>query len=337
MKIVINKLIDCGKYNENEAKEHAICLCHPLLLRNRYFKMSWTKKLIQEQIIQEEQSQVEGLDEQIEIIEKDLLFHQNQLKGNVKIKLLLTEISQTPLQMKTRKLVSPFLSFMNLAPQFGLFHTALLIGPWKLEFNDNSLCIPKCCVSKAAIITMDIGSLSTLQDVESSIETICRVITDWNTKRTYKEIPKNKDKEGNCQSFVEELLKALKIKLNLHGPIGEFLKKMREKGKSELVFEYGSVFAKKYGLEGSTKSKVFQMHKELDELVLKLKSKNTKFSETEEYQLLKSFDRAFWLRLFATKESQENYKLFTYLEIDGKCACPFENPLETYSIVHFDK
>ncbi len=51
----------------------------------------------------------------------------------------------------------------------------------------------------------------------------------------------------------------------------------------------------------------------------------------DEYFLLKSFDRAFWMRL--NKENKmENKALHAN---DGTCQCPFNNPIITHSIIAF--
>jgi len=83
--------------------------------------------------------------EEEETAPDDTDFESNLQKTNekLKIKLVITEISQTKKDKDLRKLLSPFASAFNLSPQFGMFHSALIVGPWYLEWTNKELCIPK--------------------------------------------------------------------------------------------------------------------------------------------------------------------------------------------------
>lgn len=50
------------------------------------------------------------------------------------IKFVVTEIMQSKAQKQMRELVAPVLSTLNISPEFGMFHVALLIGPWIIEW-----------------------------------------------------------------------------------------------------------------------------------------------------------------------------------------------------------
>jgi hypothetical protein len=70
-------------------------------------------------------------------------------------------------------LASPFLSSFKVFPDVGIFHVALLIGPWKIEWNDSSLCIPRKIVSGAAVMSTDIDSIHTIDKLEDVTEKVC--------------------------------------------------------------------------------------------------------------------------------------------------------------------
>ena len=75
---------------------------------------------------------------------------------------------------------------------------------------------------------------------------------------------------------------------------------------------------------------MFKSHKELDDFVNKLYEKNHSFAKSypDHHMLLKSFDRAFWLRHFKAN-SEDKYKPSGD---EQKCECPFKNPLDTGSM-----
>ena len=83
----------------------------------------------------------------------------------------------------------------------------------------------------------------------------------------------------------------------------------------------------------------FQTHKELDLFVQGLKDKDLEFEfkYKSEMILLKSFDRAFWLRHFKFPQD-DNWKPLKIEkkqengDIDIQLGCPFDDPQETNSI-----
>ena len=107
--------------------------------------------------------------------EEEIEFPKNleELKTNekIKIKLVITEIHHTQNERNLRKICSPFANILNLSPEFGMFHSALSIGPWYLEWTNKSLCVPKKCFSNAALIALDIDSTLELVDVDYVIQT----------------------------------------------------------------------------------------------------------------------------------------------------------------------
>lgn len=79
------------------------------------------------------------IEESIEKISKEDLIKQkneqeSQLKKDIKIKLVISEISQTQTRKNLRTFLSPILTTFDQAPTFGMFHSALQIGPCKLIF-----------------------------------------------------------------------------------------------------------------------------------------------------------------------------------------------------------
>lgn len=48
----------------------------------------------------------------------------------LKVKLVIVEIHQTNTQRSFRQLLSPIMNTFHISPQFGMFHSALVVGPW---------------------------------------------------------------------------------------------------------------------------------------------------------------------------------------------------------------
>lgn len=66
-------------------------------------------------------------------------FFSNEHK--LRVKLVITEICHSDAQKTIRKIISPVISSIpNLNNKFGMFHTAIIVGPWYLEWCDTSLC-----------------------------------------------------------------------------------------------------------------------------------------------------------------------------------------------------
>lgn len=248
------------------------------------------------------------------------------------LKFIITEIYTSPLQKGFREVLSPVLSTSNLSPDFGMFHCALLIGPWYFEWNDSSLCIPRTCSSNHALFVTDVLSVSIKKDLRDVLEVMCSMIVDWNIKREYTVIPgKLQELKGNCQEFVDSILTSLDISLNFEKTcIGLYLDKMRKEGKGGFLFETKE--KEVIELMGGEGKKEFTSHMELDYFLQCILEKEPTFSFKfeSEFCLLKCFDRAFWLR-HAKKPNDEKYHCLTR---KGRCTCPFGDPESTNSILY---
>lgn len=88
------------------------------------------KKILQstEGISKSESEKIETEEE----IEEDLTLYENiKVNEKIKIKLIITEIAHSEKEKNLRKILSPFADLFKVAPRFGMFHTALAIGPCK--------------------------------------------------------------------------------------------------------------------------------------------------------------------------------------------------------------
>jgi hypothetical protein len=274
---------------------------------------------VQESVVETDPDfQVEDIDYDFDDVKLQNEKPNFKLGKTVKIKLVIGEICKSTTQKSLRKLLSPILTKFDHQQQFGLFHSALIVGPWYLEWNNSSLCIPRKCYSSVAMIAADLEFNKKKYDLNDTIEKISNVIIEWNVKKEYSQ------QNANCQQFIDELCKVLKINLDsLGGPLGFYLNKLREKGSCELFYPISDDLREK--LKIKEKSKTFGTHEEIDKFMDYLMKEIPDFEDSFEpdYLLLKSFDRAFWLRNFKNPEDQ------TY-QASPLC-CPFKDPTVTTS------
>jgi hypothetical protein len=246
----------------------------------------------------------------------------------LRVKLVVVEIHQNNTQRTFRKVLSPIMDAFDISPQFGLFHSALIVGPWYLEWNDSSLIVPRKCYSGAAVIAADIekqftGSLQVKEVLDKMADVICH----WNATYTYSQ------KDRNCQAFVDDICAALNIELKFGGSLNEYLKQLRKNGRCALKFYLTPTLQKTLGMTES--SVTFANHKELDKFVHTINEKDSMYLDItapDDKVLLKSFDRAFWLRYFKSKTEED----WAPEEVDEKTyhtSCPFSHPNATKSIV----
>ena len=78
------------------------------------------------------------------------------------------------------------------------------------------------------MICADIGEIATLSDLNGTVDKLAEVIIEWNTSMSYKSSGGDKSKEGNCQDFVDAILRKLNIKIDFKGPLGKFLIDLRK-------------------------------------------------------------------------------------------------------------
>lgn len=98
-----------------------------------------------------EQSAFNDIDYDIENIKVENELSCMKVGKKIKVKLVIAEICKSSAQKAIRKMLSPILTKLDLQQQFGMFHSALIIGPWYLEWNNSSLCIPRKCYSNTGM------------------------------------------------------------------------------------------------------------------------------------------------------------------------------------------
>ncbi len=129
-------------------------------------------------------------------------------------------------------------------------------------------------------------------DLDKAVDACAKVICEWNVNRAYGQTT------NNCQNFVDALLEGIGIKINFQEPLQHYLEKMRKKGHAKIKWQVPEDV--RVACEIKEPKIEFTTHSQLDRTVRGIQAKMPLFHEEYEvdWQFLKAFDRAFWLRHF---------------------------------------
>jgi len=254
----------------------------------------------------------------------------------MKVKVVITEMNDT----SVHRLLRRFGSLLNVKCisnlQYGMFHASLIIGPFYLEWGDNSMTIVRQKSSAKAVFAIDVAKIKGLNEVANAIDNISQVCSYWNGNKTYD------NTECNCQHFVTTILEQLELRnefeKNLRGPVLEYMNRLKNQGVCDMRYTLDRDIIQLI-LESECNDEIkelvqrfpsikFTNHALLDQLVSVILENYPHFPEDRkyEYMMLKAFDRAFWLqRQSAKKENDESVMPWT---LSGKCMCPFSETVD---------
>ena len=252
----------------------------------------------------------------------------------LKIKLVITEMDTEVFHRICRRFANTFSNTVRNS-KWGMFHTALIIGPWYLEWNDSSLSTVRKKSSSKAVFAVDIARIEGQREVNDVIDSVAQLCTVWNGYKVYE------NDSCNCQHFVIDLLDYLGLSDNFEQiqerfpPLKEYITKLKKRGVCDMAYYVDEKIAK--AIKDSTttsralkelvknKKVKFTSHKILDEFVSFITTNFPLFisNRQQEYELLKAFDRAFWLRSQSSQiQDDENVQPLVDLHTQ-ECKCPF--------------
>lgn len=319
-----------------KSEEDYVPLCDVEKMMDTYLTINWQRQQQEEHTPRDPQtrrsavplgglsSRSEGMETAPENKEKeesfwmrDALAQVQQNNKTIKVKLIISEIApEGSLQRAVRNWLGPVLDQVNLQPTFGMFHTAICVGPWYIEWNTSEICTPRVPVSNAALITADIDGIAVNDDFDTVRRKLAEEICYWNTTKGYKNSGGKKQHVGNCQDFVEAIMSKLGVSPDWKGTaLGDYFDSMKRNGTCKMEINVTRDFREsmkiphgKFGMQNNTI--VFETHRQLDEFVRHCTKMVPTFGQRQflpEYRLLKGFDRAFWLRHYR-KTNDERFK-----------------------------
>ncbi|EFC35395.1 predicted protein, partial [Naegleria gruberi] len=104
----------------------------------------------------------------------------------VSVKLLVSSLRKHEL---TKKAMATFADILNVN-NYGVVHTGILIGEWKIEWNDNSLVRVECDSDQKldannTIAAIDIGEIAGADNVKKAFELITKISCNYNATKNY--------------------------------------------------------------------------------------------------------------------------------------------------------
>ena len=196
------------------------------------------------------------------------------------VKLIFSELSDT--------------SWVGSWAKYGNVHTSLSFENQIIDWNNSSLCIPREFEAKKAILAMDIARVPK-EHAHKLLKELCHTIVEWNTSVFYNLI------SANCQTFTDAILRRLDLPVNLPtsetwGPV----RQMKKVGKIDYLYKVpihmnNDIIARTLSANNTIH---FASHEALDNVVTYIRTLIPDYFSynPEEYELLKAYDRAFWLR-----------------------------------------
>ncbi|KAF0979621.1 hypothetical protein FDP41_001289 [Naegleria fowleri] len=249
-------------------------------------------------------------------------------KTGLRIKFVLTELDQSS-HMRLLRRIGHTLNFTGDS-QFGMFHTALIVGNWYVEWNDNSLAIVRKNSSSKAVFAFDLVIITKEADIHHCLDVIAKECCRWNGSVMYE------NRKANCQHFTQAVLEKIGIDFEskLKGAAKNYIERLKKYGVCDMTIDLTD---KLKPLFKNVQSVTFKTHAELDMFYNTIKDALPSYFDVDEGKsdeiLLKSFDRAFWLRKESSKASADDEPL---RGSDNCCLCPF-NQYEDVFKVYLEK
>jgi hypothetical protein len=159
-------------------------------------------------------------------------------------------------------------------------------------------------------------------DLKEAQLKISMVVSVFNAQYAYQDWePNAKAKQGNCFTFIEEVLYGLEVLPQFKGSLYTFMHEMKtfgSAGPSVYPTDYKAIFEEKFGFPYLPE---IQTHIELDAVIqqILLKDKDFRTNFPHDFIVLQSIDLAFWFRSVHDPNEDANDPLF-----DGEkslCKC----------------
>eukprot|EP01119_Soliformovum_irregulare_P000632 TRINITY_DN10450_c0_g1_i1.p1 TRINITY_DN10450_c0_g1~~TRINITY_DN10450_c0_g1_i1.p1 ORF type:complete len:394 (-),score=68.55 TRINITY_DN10450_c0_g1_i1:248-1273(-) len=206
--------------------------------------------------------------------------------------------------------------------RFGTVHTAIQIGPTIAEWNNSSLVqlsSSKEYSNFRALAVIDVTAIDRERFEKEYLAKIFAEIARWNGMKTYSSI------RANCQTFTDTLLKIL----GQSSPFGTMSEDMKGFVSTLFNLDKQSIH---FSFRWKGQEMDFRDHAQLDRFCYDSKDDLTR----DDLQLLKAFDRVFWLRYLAIPKdddpvNSQRKKTFAPMQ-DDVLGCFFDNPSRTGSL-----
>eukprot|EP01080_Neovahlkampfia_damariscottae_P005621 gene5621-9438_t len=206
--------------------------------------------------------------------------------------------------------------------KFGKFKCGVIVGPWYLEFGNNSFCVPKRMHPVIREMYHEIGTICKIQNTAEEIrDIIAPIIASWNARSIYRSIePDLKNHQGNCQTFVDDILKKFKcnkLKGSLNSIMNE-IKDFGDGGASIYPAENAFAISSKFGFSDLPE---ITNHQDLDDDLLAIMEQDSDFPKNfpHDFIAFQLIDLSFWFRSMVT--DNVDYEELLSIKLTPLCPC----------------
>ncbi|KAL0479579.1 hypothetical protein AKO1_007793, partial [Acrasis kona] len=235
----------------------------------------------------------------------------------LKVKFIITDVKSKP-NKHVRSATTKLLRGIRRNPKYGVFHSAFCVGPKIVEWSKASVCVVRSTASSSAIIAVDVAEYRGEAAIRNFLYRLSEIVVEWNKSHWF-----GWGRQKNCQFYVEDTFQRLGIKLCFNDQLQSYIKTLRNKGRCDAMLVLDDELRSLLGVQN--KRIKFKTHEELDIFAHKLFNENEVFMDSMKgvqlLQLMKVFDRAFWMRYLRDK-GKEQY---------APCSCPFGDPRRTHT------
>ncbi|KAG2387602.1 hypothetical protein C9374_001196 [Naegleria lovaniensis] len=198
------------------------------------------------------------------------------------------------------------LLFKQVNGKFGIFDSCLLVGCWRLEWNENSslVCVKQFDTSRLHF-AIDLERFTDEEKIIESLKIISNECCVWNGSRQYDV------KSCNAQHFVLHILEKIGINLDqsLKGLSKIYFNSLLLNGTGTTEIELTEELKQQLEMT-QTPNISFHNHKQLDLFLENLNTKNPYYfpQNTCDQMLLKCFDECYWKSIHQHSNGEEfNY------------------------------
>nr|CAG4711104.1 unnamed protein product [Naegleria fowleri] len=238
----------------------------------------------------------------------------------VKFHLVITELSENVIHRLQRTLAH---KFGKVNQQYGFFHTALVFGPFYLEWGDSSLVTIRSISSSKAVLSHHIHTFQGATEIQQAMTNLAQLIAHWNGEMHYS------TEKCNCQHFVLDVFKTFGIShMTNYGnnrgnsSLKHYLERLKNEGCCKMELSLSEPLRKLFNSSNSLlnhhnnnnnhqsiTTMTFKTHQELDQFYWTIHEKLPSYFQSEEGQsdvgLIRAFDRAFWLRMASSEKRRD--------------------------------
>jgi len=212
-------------------------------------------------------------------------------------------VAHSPVDDEIKKVCSryganPAQTMFNIseACEVQMFHCAVIVGPYILDWDSTGVCVPKPLSSSDILLAHNVATIHSVSELNRVLLACSKALVQWNTECSFSELG-GRAKTGNSFTFMNSILNSMGYELGRETVVERFISSLSMCGTGQMRFSMSNEF--KLSFKFDFDSIVFDNHGSLDQFVKELfrVDPNWETTWTEESFLLHSYDKYFWVHL----------------------------------------